>query len=167
MPSCRWYKKNAPRPLREHGAGILSPFGLLWFGSHRRNPLLPHTPERFTRYCPGPRSGLTRGGLGNPPPRRLCLMSPSLGFHQTGSGVVPKKILVLVFPEARQGQSIQMPKHKQPESAPTQQHREFVKAARKLGVDESEEAFDKMLKRIASAPSPKSVQKRKKAGKRK
>lgn len=43
------------------------------------------------------------------------------------------------------------------------QYREFVKAARKLGTDESEEAFDKMLKRVAKAPPPKSVQKRKKA----
>ena len=44
---------------------------------------------------------------------------------------------------------------------PVQQHREFVKAARELGTDESEAAFDKVLKRIASAPPPKSVQKRK------
>jgi hypothetical protein len=43
------------------------------------------------------------------------------------------------------------------------QHREFVKAARELGTDESEETFDKVLKRIAKAPPPKSVQKRKKA----
>lgn len=43
------------------------------------------------------------------------------------------------------------------------QHAEFVKASRELGVDESEEAFDKVLKRVAKAPPPKSVQKRKKA----
>jgi hypothetical protein len=43
----------------------------------------------------------------------------------------------------------------------TDQHREFVKAARELGVDESEEAFDKVLKRVAKAPPPRSVQKRK------
>jgi|GEM_PF-4862919 len=47
---------------------------------------------------------------------------------------------------------------KKPEA---QQHREFVKAARELGADESEEAFDKVLKRVAKAPPPKSVQKRK------
>jgi hypothetical protein len=41
------------------------------------------------------------------------------------------------------------------------QHRDFVKAARELGADDSEEAFDKMLKRVAKAPPPKSVQKRK------
>ncbi|WP_291006475.1 hypothetical protein [Hyphomicrobium sp.] len=47
-------------------------------------------------------------------------------------------------------------------SRPTsEQHREFVKAARELGADENEEAFDKVLKRIAKAPPPKSVQKRK------
>jgi hypothetical protein len=47
------------------------------------------------------------------------------------------------------------------------QYQGFVKAARKLGTDESEEGFDKVLKRIAKAPPPKSVQKRKpkKAGK--
>jgi hypothetical protein len=39
----------------------------------------------------------------------------------------------------------------------------FVNAARELGADESEEAFDKVLKRIAKAPPPKSVQKRKPA----
>lgn len=45
---------------------------------------------------------------------------------------------------------------------PTYQHREFVKAARELGCDEDPAAFDKLLKRIASAPPPLSVQKRKK-----
>ena len=47
------------------------------------------------------------------------------------------------------------------------QHHEFVKAAREIGTDESEEAFDKVLGRIAKAPPPKSVQKRKKSSKRK
>ena len=46
------------------------------------------------------------------------------------------------------------------------QHDEFVKAARKLGVDESEDAFDKVLKRIAKAPPPKSVRKRKAAARK-
>ncbi|NJO34448.1 MAG: hypothetical protein HC869_16295 [Rhodospirillales bacterium] len=45
---------------------------------------------------------------------------------------------------------------------PDQQYRDFVKAARDLGCDESEESFDRSLSRIASAPPPKSVQKRKK-----
>ena len=53
-----------------------------------------------------------------------------------------------------------MPKDNQ-KPKPSQQHREFVKAARELGTDDSEDAFDKVLKRIASAPPPKSVQKRK------
>lgn len=43
----------------------------------------------------------------------------------------------------------------------TSQHDEFVKAAREIGTDESEDAFDRMLGKIASAPPPKSVQKRK------
>ena len=37
-------------------------------------------------------------------------------------------------------------------AATDEQHRDFVKAARELGVDESEEAFDKVLKRVAKAP---------------
>ena len=49
---------------------------------------------------------------------------------------------------------------KKPQSKP--QHQEFVKAARELGCDEDEATFDKVLKKIASAPPPKSVQKRKK-----
>ena len=46
------------------------------------------------------------------------------------------------------------------------QHREFFKAARELGTDESEEAFDKVLGKIASAPPPASVKQRKAAIKR-
>ena len=41
------------------------------------------------------------------------------------------------------------------------QGKTFVEAARALGADESVEAFDKVLRRIAKAPPPKSVQKRK------
>jgi hypothetical protein len=43
------------------------------------------------------------------------------------------------------------------------QHEDFIKAARELGADEDPEAFDKVLKRVAKAPPPKSVQKRKKS----
>ena len=50
-------------------------------------------------------------------------------------------------------------KHK----AGSDQHREFAKATRDLGVDESEDAFDKVLKRVAKAPPPKTVRKRKRA----
>lgn len=48
-----------------------------------------------------------------------------------------------------------MPNKKSP------QHDEFVKAAREHGTDETEDAFDKVLKRITKAPPPKTVQKRK------
>lgn len=48
-----------------------------------------------------------------------------------------------------------------PKPASAQQHRDFVKAARELGANESDEAFDKVLRKIASAPPPKSVQARK------
>lgn len=44
---------------------------------------------------------------------------------------------------------------------PSSQHARFVDAARDLGCDDDEAAFDKALKRIASAPPPKSVEKRK------
>ena len=60
-----------------------------------------------------------------------------------------------------------MPKANQKKVSPADQHREFVKAARELGCDESEEAFDKVLRKVASAPPPKSVQKRKKKPARK
>lgn len=50
---------------------------------------------------------------------------------------------------------------KRKESAPADQHSEFVKAAREIGTDESEDAFDKVLRKVASAPPPKTVQKRK------
>lgn len=43
----------------------------------------------------------------------------------------------------------------------TDQHRAFVNAARELGTDESEESFDRMLKRVAKAQPPKSARERK------
>lgn len=42
------------------------------------------------------------------------------------------------------------------------QHREFVKAAREIGCEDNADAFDRALKKVASAPPPKSVKKRKK-----
>lgn len=56
-----------------------------------------------------------------------------------------------------------MPKSLKRTNSPEQreQHREFVKAAREIGCDDDPAAFDKMLKKLASAPPPKSVQKRK------
>ena len=59
-----------------------------------------------------------------------------------------------------------MPRSTLSKSTAKDQHHEFVKAARELGVDESVEAFDKVLKRVAKAPPPKSVQKRKAKRKR-
>lgn len=38
----------------------------------------------------------------------------------------------------------------------------FVEAAREVGADENAASFDKVLKRVASAPPPKTVQRRKK-----
>ena len=49
-----------------------------------------------------------------------------------------------------------------PKKRPTiEQSKLFFEKARELGCDEDPRAFDKMLKKIASAPPPKSVQKRK------
>jgi hypothetical protein len=54
-----------------------------------------------------------------------------------------------------------MPKRKVSDLTPVDQHREFVKAARELGTDDSEEAFDKVLRKVASAPPPETVRQRK------
>ena len=51
-----------------------------------------------------------------------------------------------------------MPKRKEADLA--EQHRKFVKAARDVGTDESEEAFDKVLRKVASAPPPETVRQR-------
>ena len=40
------------------------------------------------------------------------------------------------------------------------QHKRFADAARKLGADD-DQAFDRALKKVASAPPPQSVEKRK------
>jgi len=48
-----------------------------------------------------------------------------------------------------------------------EQRRELVKAAREPGCDVSDATFDKVLKKIASTPPPKSVQKRKASAKEK
>jgi hypothetical protein len=52
-------------------------------------------------------------------------------------------------------------KQTEDETKETRQHKRFVEKARELGCDESEEAFDQALGKIAKAPPPKTVQKRK------
>lgn len=42
----------------------------------------------------------------------------------------------------------------------SQQSKLFVEKARELGCDDDESAFDKTLKKIASAPPPKTAKKR-------
>lgn len=59
-----------------------------------------------------------------------------------------------------------MPKANQRKMTPTEQHKLFQKTAREVGTDESEEAFDRMLGKIAKAPPPKSVMARKKKPRR-
>lgn len=54
-----------------------------------------------------------------------------------------------------------MPK-KTDSGGPTSQSLAFLRAAKDLGCDDDEDAFDKKLKAVASAPAPKPV-KRKKA----
>lgn len=44
---------------------------------------------------------------------------------------------------------------------PKTQAEKFTEAARKLGCPEDEDAFDDTLKKIASAPPPKTIKKRK------
>ena len=51
-------------------------------------------------------------------------------------------------------------------STANEQHKRFVEAARTLGCDEREASFDEAMKKIASAPPPKSVEKRKRKAKR-
>lgn len=46
-------------------------------------------------------------------------------------------------------------------SQQSQQRDKFVEAARALGCDDSEEAFNKKLKAVASAPPPKDAPKKK------
>jgi hypothetical protein len=50
---------------------------------------------------------------------------------------------------------------KSPKKDDEDQSEAFKKAARDLGIDESEGAFDNVLKKITKAPPPKTVQKRK------
>ena len=50
---------------------------------------------------------------------------------------------------------------KKPKMAPAEQHERFVEAARQLGCDEDEDAFNRVLRKVASAPPPKSIKKRK------
>jgi hypothetical protein len=59
-----------------------------------------------------------------------------------------------------------MPERKEPELTPAEQFKRFKDAARDLGCDDNEDTFDRALKKIVSAPPPKSVQKRKTKPKR-
>lgn len=50
---------------------------------------------------------------------------------------------------------------KKKDEGTTEQQARFRKAARELGCDEDEAAFKERLKKLASAPPPESVEKRK------
>ncbi len=50
---------------------------------------------------------------------------------------------------------------KSSKSSPLKQGEAFKSAARNLGCDEDTDVFDRALKKVASAPPPKSVKKRK------
>ena len=54
-----------------------------------------------------------------------------------------------------------MPRRKHSDLTPVDQHRGCVKAARGRGTDESEETFDKVLRKVASTPPPETVRQRK------
>ncbi len=51
---------------------------------------------------------------------------------------------------------------RKPKKATDPLDKSFLEVARELGCSEDEKTFDKVLRKIASAPSPMSVQKRKK-----
>jgi len=55
-----------------------------------------------------------------------------------------------------------MKKMKTKKSESESQAEKFAAAARELGCSDDESAFDKTLKKVATAPSPKSLKKRKK-----
>jgi hypothetical protein len=42
-----------------------------------------------------------------------------------------------------------MPKHKEPELAPEEQHKRFKEAAKKAGVTKDEKAFQEVFKKVA------------------
>lgn len=48
---------------------------------------------------------------------------------------------------------------------PHNQHERFVRAARELGCDNSEEAVDELMKRVASSPPPRKDEKPNRASK--
>ena len=54
-----------------------------------------------------------------------------------------------------------MPNRKVPELTPAEQRKLFKRATRDLASDESENAFDKVLRKVASAPPPGTIKRRK------
>jgi hypothetical protein len=48
-----------------------------------------------------------------------------------------------------------MPKRKKPELAPEEQYKRFKEAAKKAGVTQSEEEFERAFKKVARKPPPK------------
>ena len=56
-----------------------------------------------------------------------------------------------------------MPKRKEPELTPAEQYKRFKEAAKKAGVSEKEEEFERAFKRVAAPPKkaePKSHRRR-------
>ena len=45
-----------------------------------------------------------------------------------------------------------MPKRKEPELTPEEQHKQFLEAAKKAGVTKSEKVFEEAFKKIAPKP---------------
>ena len=54
-----------------------------------------------------------------------------------------------------------MPDRKAPKLTPAEQRKLFKQAARDLGTDDSEDVLDKVLRKVASAPPPKTIKQRK------
>lgn len=69
--------------------------------------------------------------LRSSPPSLYCLSSPTADIGREG---------------------VVMPKRKEPELDPKEQYKRFKEAAKKAGVTDSEEEFERALKKVAPRP---------------
>ena len=60
-----------------------------------------------------------------------------------------------------------MPKPKEPALTLAEQHKLFRQTAREIGTDEFEDPFDKVLRKVASAPPPRRCRSARRLQKRK
>jgi hypothetical protein len=77
---------------------------------------------------------------------------------QRSSALQKKNYVETTLP---QGRAVMDKKKQKTDILPSDQAKRFVGAARNLGCDENEDAFDAKLKKVASSPPPKTTTKRK------